>query len=65
MERRHRWLIVAGATWDTAWKLAALYRAARRRDWKWMGPLMVVNSLGLLPMAYIFFIAKDDEQEAD
>jgi hypothetical protein len=62
MDPKRRWLIVAAAAWDSAWKAAALWRAFGRRDFKWMPVLLTVNSLGLLPMAYIFFIAKDVEE---
>jgi hypothetical protein len=66
MSKRNGTLITIAAVWDSAWKIAAIYKAARRGDWKWLGPLTVVNSVGLLPMAYIFFIAKDnDEDEYD
>lgn len=65
MSKRNGTLITIAAVWDSAWKLAAIFKAARRGDWKWLGPLTVVNSVGLLPIAYIFFIAKDEDAEED
>ena len=68
MSKRNGTLITLAAIWDSAWKIAAIYKAARRGDWKWLGPLTVVNSVGLLPITYIFFVAKgssDDDDEYD
>lgn len=39
--------------WDSVWKLAALAVALRRRDWKWLGPLLIVSSAGLFPIFYL------------
>lgn len=63
MSKRKEALITVAAVWDTGWKIAAILKALRRGDWKWLGPLTVVNSIGLLPIAYIFFVAKDDAEE--
>jgi hypothetical protein len=63
MSKRNGTLITIAAIWDSAWKIAAMYKAVRRGDWKWLGPLTVVNSVGLLPMAYIFFIAKNSDDD--
>ena len=65
MGKTQRWLIFAAAVWDTAWKLAAVWRALGRRDFKWVPALLTVNSVGLLPMAYLFFVAKDGEEEGE
>ncbi len=53
MKSRKRWLLAASAAWDTGWKLAALWRAYRRGDWKWMPPLLMVSSGGVLPILYL------------
>ena len=63
MSKRNGTLITIAAIWDSAWKVAAMFKAVRHGDWKWLGPLTVVNSVGLLPIAYIFFIAKDKEDD--
>ena len=64
MSKRNGTLITIAAIWDSAWKIAAMFKAGRRGDWKWLGPLTVVNSIGLLPIAYIFFIAKGEDDDA-
>ena len=39
--------------WDLGWKIAAIRRAVERREYWWIAPLAVVNSVGLLPMLYL------------
>lgn len=40
--------------WDSAWKAAAITRAVKRRNYRWIVPLAVVNSMGILPMLYLW-----------
>jgi len=40
--------------WDTLWKLIAVLVAVRNRQFKWIVPLLVVNSVGILPMVYLW-----------
>ncbi|MCK9519640.1 MAG: DUF5652 family protein [Dehalococcoidia bacterium] len=54
--------------WDSAWKAAAVAVAIRNRQYRWVGPLIVANTVGVLPMVYLFRFAKspnDDEQEGE
>jgi hypothetical protein len=43
--------------WDLTWKLIALWKAARRRRLDWYLPLALINSVGVLPMIYIFAVS--------
>ena len=47
--------------WILFWKGWALYLAARRGEKIWFGVLLVVHTLGLLEIFYIFVIAKRDD----
>jgi methionyl-tRNA synthetase len=47
--------------WALAWKGWALYLAARRDEKVWFIVLLIVNTLGLLEIFYIFAIAKRGE----
>ena len=55
-------LIVAIAAWDTAWKAAALLRAYRNRQRRWLLPLLLTNSAGVLPIAYLLFFQRTGEE---
>lgn len=47
--------------WSLAWKGWALWLAAKRGDMVWFVILLVVNTMGLLEIFYIFAIAKQDD----
>jgi len=44
--------------WTVAWKGVALWRAARRNEKWWFIALLVLNTLAILEMIYIFFFSK-------
>ena len=57
-------IIILGiiAIWDIIWKLTAMWKASKRGSKVWFVLLMVINSLGILPILYHLF-AKDDKIE--
>ena len=44
--------------WSLAWKGFALWKSAERSQKYWFIALLVINSLGLLDIFYIFVIAR-------
>ena len=38
--------------WDSVWKLTAAYRAANNKHKYWFVFLLMVNSIGILPIIY-------------
>ena len=44
--------------WTAVWKGFALWRAARRGQKVWFVILLIVNTLGILEIIYIFAVAK-------
>ena len=52
------WIIVlvSLAVWEAAWKGLALWKAGRRNQPGWFVALLVVNSVGLLPIVYLFLV---------
>jgi len=53
------WLpIVIGALWSLTWKGFALWRAAKNQDKAWFVALLVINTLGILEMFYLFVFSK-------
>ena len=49
--------------WTLVWKGLALWRAASLRQKPWFIALLVINTLGILEIIYLFFIAKKYEVE--
>lgn len=52
------WLFWAVIVWALAWKGWALWVAARANKKWWFIILLVVNTLGIFEMIYIFFIER-------
>ena len=40
--------------WEVYWKYHALWIAARKSDKGWFLALLVINSIGLLPIYYLY-----------
>ena len=53
------WLIIlAAGLWTLPWKGVALWKSARQNDKRWFIALLIVNTLGLLEILYIFVFSK-------
>ncbi len=50
-------LWIAVALWEIAWKAFALWKAARRDQLTWYILLLILNTVGILPVIYIFAVA--------
>ncbi len=48
------------AMWDLAWKGFALWRAARRKEQWWFLALLLINSMGILPIVYLLVWGKEE-----
>lgn len=46
--------------WIAVWKCLALWKAAQLKQKGWFIGLFVINSLGILEIAYLFFFSKQD-----
>lgn len=51
-------LIVLLVLWSFAWKGWALWRAAGNKDKAWYLVLLILNTAGLLDIAYLFIFSK-------
>lgn len=49
------WWLVLVAAWSLPWKGVALWRAARRNETWWFVAFLVVNTLAILEIFYIFY----------
>lgn len=54
----HPLFIAAILIWTLAWKGAGLWRAATLRQKYWFIAILVVNTLGILEIIYLFFVAR-------
>lgn len=51
-------IILLAALWTLPWKGIALWKAARNNDIAWFIIFMVINTLGILEILYIFVFGK-------
>jgi hypothetical protein len=51
-------LLFAAYLWTLLWKGIALWRAAGLKQRNWFVAILVLNTLGILELAYLFYFAK-------
>jgi len=51
------YLLIIFLVWSIIWKAIALWKAARRKHAVWFIVLLVVNTMGILEILYIFLFA--------
>jgi hypothetical protein len=51
-------LILLVVAWEAAWKGVALWRAGRNAHLVWFICLFIFNTVGILPIIYIFAFSK-------
>ncbi|HEY5506864.1 MAG TPA: DUF5652 family protein [Coriobacteriia bacterium] len=47
--------------WDLSWRGMALWRSAQKRQVAWFVCLMIFNTLGILPIAYLLINKKPQD----
>jgi len=52
------WLLGIVLAWSLAWKGAALWKAAKNNSPIWFVALLVINTVGILEILYIFLFSK-------
>jgi len=57
-------LIVILVVWDAVWKAIAMWKAARLGHKAWFIIVLIFNTVGILPIIYIFAVAKPAERKA-
>lgn len=52
------WLLLIAIVWSLIWKGLALWKSARRNQPVWFVVLLIVNTLGILEILYIFLFSE-------
>ncbi len=52
------WLIILAVAWSLYWKGIALWNAARKNDTRWFIAILLINTLGILGLLYLFVFSK-------
>jgi len=53
-----RWSIFPLLLWSIIWKGTALWYAAKRNEKPWFIILLIVNTMGILEIIYLLFVAR-------
>ena len=59
----HPYYLALILIWMMVWKGFGLWRAAERKDRGWFIAILILNTLGLLEIIYLFFVAKPKQVE--
>lgn len=59
----NKYVLLLAIIWSLAWKGIALWRSARDGRLGWFTALLIVQSLGLLEIIYIFLISEEKKHE--
>ena len=57
------WLTLSAILWTLVWTGWALWIAARKKQKVWFIVLLILNTLGILEIFYIFFFSKERKKE--
>jgi methionyl-tRNA synthetase len=58
------WIVILVTIWAIAWKGWALWVSARKNSPIWFVILLIINTLGILEILYIFIFSKMGEKKA-
>jgi len=59
--QQNLWILILIILWTIPWKGWALWKSARLNDKGWFIALLVINTLGMLEILYLFVISKKKE----
>lgn len=55
---QNEWVLILMILWSLIWKGLALWKSARLKDKWWFVAILLINTLGLLEIFYIFIFSK-------
>lgn len=64
IENNWTWMSIM-LVWSLVWKAWALWKSARAGEKVWFGALLVINTVGLLEILYIFYFSKQSPKDTD
>ena len=59
---QYSWLVGILVIWSLVWKGIALWKAAQQEDKAWFIVLLILNTVGILDIFYIYVFAKRNEK---
>ena len=62
--QEHQWIAYLLALWAIPWKGIALWRSAKKGQFYWFIAFLIINTLGMLEILYIFVFSKMAEKKS-
>ena len=60
---QNQWVVLLAVLWALPWKGVALWKATKNNHKWWFIALLVINTLGILEILYIFVFGKRKVEE--
>lgn len=57
-------IIILLFIWDLYWRGIALWKAARNKDVRWFIALLIINSVGILPLLYLYVFGQSKKLQS-
>tara|TARA_Y100000310_G_scaffold345811_1_gene470316 strand:+ start:3546 stop:3815 length:270 start_codon:yes stop_codon:yes gene_type:complete len=57
------WIILGIVVWETIWKGFGMWRAARLSKPIWFVAILILNTIGILPILYLFVFSKTGKKK--
>lgn len=54
----NQWILLLITIWTLPWKGIALWKASHNNQKKWFIVILIINSLAILEIIYIFYFSK-------
>lgn len=62
---QNAWVVALITLWTLPWKGVALWKAARQQEKWWFIAILIINSLAVLEILYIFIFSKRSINKLD
>ena len=56
--RTNSYIFIVIGIWEIVWKGLALWRASQNRQQNWFVAILIINTIGILPIIYLKFFQK-------
>ena len=55
-------IIIILAIWDGVWRIIGMWKSARNKQLAWFICIVIINTIGILPIIYLVWFQKDRNQ---
>lgn len=52
------WILIVIIVWSVVWKILALWKSARKKQFVWFIVLLLINTCGILEILYIYVFSE-------